>query len=777
MKKSSQYIALLFLLLSLNLSGQKRVTVSGYVRDAATGEELIGASVAIKETGSGTTANQYGFYSISLTPGFYTLVYSYIGYDAISKPLNFIENEELNIDLQPSTTELEEVTVTAQAANSNISSLETGSTMLQMNTIRRIPALMGEVDVIKAIQMLPGVQVTSEGSSGFSVRGGSPDQNLILMDEATVYNASHLLGFFSIFNNDAIKDVKLYKGDIPASSGGRLASLLDVRMKEGNNKEFAGTGGIGNISSRLTLEGPLFNGKGSFLIAGRRTYADIFLPFARDTAVRDNSLYFYDLNGKINYTLNENNRFFISAYNGKDVFANDFAGMNFGNSTFTFRWNHLFSKKLFSNFTFVHSRYLYDLGTPDDAIPRFTWLSNLIDYGLKADFIYYPAPDHTFRFGASSIYHEILPGQIITQTGKNENDTTTYASNFALESGVYASGESKFGSSLSVRYGLRFSLFNNIGPGTSYTYNDQYRVTDSTDYAKGEFFNSYSGLEPRLAMNYTINDKNSVKFSYSRTIQYLQLASNSSAGTPLDIWFPASPNIKPQLSDQFSGGYFRNFYNNRMESSIELYYKKMDRSIDFAEHAQLILNKYLEGEIRTGNATSYGAEFFLKYTDKKFSGWISYTYSRTFRLFEEVNNGDPYPAPYDKPHDLALVGSYDLSKRVAISANWVYSTGLPFTLPTGRYKIDGNIIPLYTGRNQYRLDDYHRLDIAVTIQEKSRSKKPWNGEWNFSIYNAYARKNPWTLNFIQDSDDPNVTYAEMTYLFSIIPSITYNFKF
>ncbi len=777
MKRSILYTVLFVWLLVPDVLAQKRTTLSGYVRDAESGEELIGANIAVLETGSGTTANQYGFYSLTLPTGFYTIIFSYIGYNPVSKPLNFNEDIELDIELVPSARELEEVTITAEASNANITSLETGSTKLQISRIRKIPALMGEVDVIKAIQMLPGVQVTSEGSSGFSVRGGSADQNLILLDEATVYNASHLLGFFSIFNNDAIKDVKIYKGDIPARAGGRLASLLDVRMKEGNNREFAGTGGIGNISSRLTLEGPIVEGKGSFLLSGRRTYADIFLPLARDTAVRDNTLYFYDINGKINYTLNEKNRIFLSFYNGKDVFANDFAGMNFGNSTFTLRWNHLFSKKLFSNFTMVHSRYLYDLGTPQDAIPRFTWYSRLTDYGLKADFIYYPAPDHTFRFGASSIHHEILPGQIITQTGDNGNDTTTYASNFSLESGLYASGESRFGSSLSFRYGLRLSQFNNIGPGTFYSYNEQYKVTDSTDYDRGTFFNTYRGLEPRLAINYTMNERNSVKMSYSRTLQYLQLASNSSAGTPLDIWFPASPNIKPQLSNQMAAGYFRNFFDNKLETSVEFYYKKMNRSIDFAEHAQLILNKYLEGEIRTGYATSFGTELFLQYTDQKFSGWISYTYSRTIRYFDDINSGDPYPAPYDKPHDLAIVGSYDFSDRVSLSANWIYSTGLPFTLPTGRYKIEGNIIPLYTGRNQYRLDDYHRLDLALTIQEKKRSWRPWNGEWNFSVYNAYARKNPWTLNFVQDQDDPDITYAEMTYLFSIIPSITYNFRF
>ncbi|MCF8225033.1 MAG: TonB-dependent receptor [Bacteroidales bacterium] len=769
--------SVLFIFFTISAISQNRVTVSGYLRDSQTGEDLIGANIAILETGSGTITNQYGFYSISLSPGFYTLIYSYIGFQSVSKPLNFIEDSEIDIELKESAQEIEEVVITAEASNSNITSLETGATKLQMKTIRKIPALLGEVDVIKAIQLLPGVQVTSEGSSGFSVRGGSPDQNLILLDEATVYNASHLLGFFSVFNNDAIKDVKLYKGDIPARSGGRLASLLDVRMKDGNNKEISGAGGIGTISSRLTLEGPLFSQKGSFLVAGRRTYADVFLPLARDTAIRDNALYFYDLNGKINYTLNENNRFYLSAYNGKDIFSNDFAGISFGNSTFTFRWNHLFSKKLFSNFTLINSSYYYNLGTPDDAVPRFTWLSKLTDYSVKADFIYYPLPEHTFRFGASSTYHIISPGEIITQNGEGDNDTTTYSPNYTLESGSYLSGESRFGKAFSVRYGLRYSQFDNIGEAVFYEYDNNYQVVDSTEYDKREIFNTYRGLEPRLAANFKINEANSIKFSYSRTIQYLQLASNSSAGTPLDIWFPASPNIKPQLSNQYSAGYFRNFLDNKLESSIEIYYKQMDQSIDFAEHAQLILNRYLEGEVRTGTATSAGAELFFRYSDKKFSGWLSYTYSRTIREIKDVNNGNPYSAPYDKPNDLAVVGSYDINDRVNVSANWIYSSGLPYTLPVGRYSIEGNILPVYIGRNEYRLPDYHRLDISVTIKDKTRPKRPWSSEWNFSVYNAYARKNVWTLNFLQDDENPNITYAEMTYLFSIIPAITYNFKF
>jgi hypothetical protein len=768
---------LFLVFITLSFRSSAKVTISGHVRDAASGEELIAANVAILETGVGTMTNTYGYYALSLDPGFYTLVISYVGYITETRPIQLDEDLSIDIELTESLLELEEVTVTAEAGNANITRLETGSTQLSIKSIRKIPALLGEVDVIKAIQLLPGVAVTSEGSSGFSVRGGSSDQNLILLDEATVYNASHLMGFFSVFNNDAIKDVKLYKGDIPASSGGRLASLLDIRMKDGNNKEFRATGGIGTISSRLTLEGPLFSEKVSFLVSGRRTYADIFLPFAKDTAVKDNSLFFYDLNGKLNWTINEKNRIFLSAYYGKDVFANDFAGMYFGNRTFSFRWNHLFSKRLFSNFTLVNSHYFYDLGTPEGTVPYFNWLSYLDDYGFKGDFIWYAAPEHTFRYGLSSFYHIIKPGMVNFSDQDGNNTNSELDDNHALENGLYLSGESRVSESFSLRYGLRYSIFYNIGQAAVLTYDGDYEVVDTTRYEGGDFYNLYHGLEPRLAANYLINDKSSVKVSYSRTRQYLQMASNSSAGTPLDIWFPASPNIQPQISDQVSGGYFRNFYDNKFETSVELYYKKMTNSIDFKDHASLLLNPRLEGELRIGEATSYGAEFYVKYDISKFSGWVSYTYSKTMRDIPEINDGIPYAAPYDKPHDLAIVFSYEPSKRISVAANWIYSTGIPFTLPSGRYEVLGNILPVFTGRNEYRLPDYHRLDLSLTIRGKEKPGRRWQGEWNFSVYNAYGRKNAWTLNFIQDDTDPNRTYAEMTYLFSVIPAITYNFKF
>ncbi len=762
-------------LISLEIHGKE--TVSGYVRDAATGEALIAANVIIEELGTGTSTNVYGYYALSLEPGEYTLLFSYLGYETIIRKVSLNEALVLNVELSEILHEIEEVTISSRRNNANISRLETGSTKLPIQSIRRIPALLGEIDVIKAIQMLPGVQVTSEGSSGFSVRGGARDQNLILLDESVVYNASHLLGFFSIFNNDAIKDVKLYKGDIPASFGGRLASLLDIRMKEGNSKQFSASGGIGTVSSRLTLEGPIEKDKVSFLLAGRRTYADLFLLFSKEEAIRKTRLYFYDLNGKVNYRINDNNRIYLSGYSGSDTYANkEYAGMVFGNRTFTLRWNHIFNNNLFSNFTLVNSHYFYDLGTPEGSEEYFNWNSILEDYGFKDDFTWYLSPEHTIRFGASSTFHVIKPGVVtaVSTSGIHQNMELTH--NHSLENGLYLSGESNLGEHLSLRYGMRYSTFSNRGPTTVFHYDEKYELVDSSYYRQG-FFNTYHGLEPRFAANYMLSDLHSLKASYSRSRQYLQLASNSSSGTPLEIWFPASPNIEPQISDQLSFGYFRNFMDHKFQSSVELYYKKMSNSIDFRDHAQLILNPRLDGEIRIGEATSYGAEFFVKYEAGGFSGWISYTLSRTMREIPEINGGNPYPAPYDKPHDLALVASYDISQRITLGANWIYSTGLPYTLPSGRYTVMGNIIPLYTGRNQNRLTDYHRLDLALSIKGKERPGRGWRGEWNISVYNAYARKNVWTLNFVQDQAQPDVSYAEMTYLFSIVPAITYNFKF
>jgi outer membrane cobalamin receptor len=754
-----------------------RYTVSGYITDTGSGEELIGAAVIIEGTGKGTVSNQYGFYSMSLPPGFYQLRFTYVGYNHQERAINLDGDKRINIELPEELTQLEEVTITAEGKKAHIRKAETGVSRLPIKSIRRIPTLMGEVDVIKAIQLLPGVQAASEGASGFSVRGGNPDQNLILLDEATVYNASHLMGFFSVFNNDAIKDVKLYKGDIPAEYGGRLSSLLDVRMKDGNMKRFSASGGIGTISSRLTLEGPIIRDKTSYLLAGRRTYADLFLPFARDQDVRDSELYFYDLNAKVNHIINEKNRIFASAYGGRDVFANPFARMAFGNQTYSLRWNHLFSNRLFSNFTLIHSRYDYELGTPEGDANSFIWESGMKDYSLKADMSYFITPEHTLRFGLISTYHDFMPGSARGIGDEAFFTEFTLPSNYALENGLYVSGESSLGERWNLRYGLRYSSFHNVGRATVYAYDDHFEAIDSTVYGKGHFFNFYGGLEPRVAVSFLLGENSSLKASYSRTRQYVHLAQNSTAGTPLDIWFPSSPNVKPQLSDQVAAGYFRNIWDDRLEVSAEVYYKEMNNAIDFKDHAWLLLNHYMEGELRIGKADSYGLELLVRKDHGKLTGWISYTLSRTRREVEWINNGEPYAAPYDKPHDFALVLNYEISKRLWVSANWVYSSGLPVTFPTGRFEYMGNIAPVYSDRNAYRMPDYHRLDASVSLRSKEKEGRRWRSEWNLSVYNAYARKNAWAINFVQDEENPSVTHAEMTYLFSIIPALTYNFYF
>jgi len=759
----------------------KKLTISGHIKDKETGEDLIGATVYITEIKTGTVTNVYGFYSISVLPGEYTVTYSYIGYETQVKNINLNQNYTFDIELGTKQQILSEVVIKGEARDANVKKAEMSVKKMDTKTIKKIPALMGEVDIIKAIQLLPGVTTTSEGSSGFSVRGGAPDQNLIILDEATVYNPSHLMGFFSVFNNDALKDVKLYKGDIPSAYGGRLSSLLDVRMKDGNIKEFSGTGGIGSISSRLTLEGPIAKDKASFIVSGRRTYADVFLKLSSDPDLKDNTLYFYDLNAKVNYQINDNNRIYASIYHGKDVFKNPDFKMGWGNETETVRWNHLFSQKLFSNFTFLRSKFDYYLGVPEGEPNSFLWESELNDYSLRADFNYFPNSHYSFRFGASSTYHDFDPG---SARGLGEEAFFTeyiVPKNYALESAIYLSNEHKIGARLTLKYGVRFSLFNNVGKGTIYNFDENFIKIDSTVYESGDFFNTYSNLEPRFGLAYILTETSSVKASYSRTAQYIHLASNSTAGTPLDVWFPSSPNVKPQIGDQVAIGYFKNFLDNKIEASVETYYKFNQNAIDFKDHAELLLNQEVEGELRFGDAWSYGAEFMINLNLQKLSGWVSYTLSKTWRKVEDINSGNKYPASYDKPNNIAVVLNYEINERMSVGANWVYMTGSPVTFPIGRFQYGNLINPVYSDRNAYRLPDYHRLDVSFTLKEKPKPGKKWHGEWNLSVYNAYARKNAWVINFEQEKDangnPTNETYAEMTYLFGIIPSITYNLHF
>lgn len=758
-------------------NSEGKFTISGYVKDASNGEVLVGSTVQIKEEGKGTATNVYGYYSLKLKPGTYTLIYSFIGFNPQEKVVKLTGNTTINVELEIESHILQEVVVSREKPNSNVIKPEMSVAKLEMKSIRQIPALMGEVDVIKAIQMLPGVQTTAEGSSGFSVRGGGIDQNLIILDEATVYNASHLMGFFSVFNNDAIRDVKLYKGDIPANYGGRLSSVLDVQMKEGNNKKFTATGGIGLISSRLTLEGPIGNEKTSFLISARRTYADIFFPFLKDTSAKKSKMYFYDLNLKINHQINNNNRLFLSAYLGRDMFGQKgSADAGFGNKTFTLRWNHLYSPQLFSNTTAIISKYDYSLAMNQGGAKYF-WKSSLLDYTLKLDFNYFLTPENEIKFGVSSTYHDINPCHAWME-GDSSTITIPYPKNYELEHVAYISNQQKIGSKLTLKYGLRYSVFQNVGKTSSYRFDQNYKVIDTLNYPSGDVFHTYQAFDPRFGAIYTINSKSSVKASYSHTTQFMQLASNSSGGMPLDVWFPSSPNIKPQKADQYAIGYFRNFLNNVLEASVETYYKKMYNVIDFKDHAALLMNPRMEGEIRTGKANAYGVEFLVKKNDGKLTGWVSYTLSKVKRQIPGINDGKAYPAPYDKPNNINVILNYEFTKRLSVSANWIYATGTPMTAPVGTFVYNNTINKIYSNRNGYRMSDYHRLDLSVTLKGKGPANRFWHGEWVFSMYNAYGRHNDWVINFIQDKNNPNKMIAQRMYLpFEFFPSITYNFTF
>ncbi len=780
--KTSRILLIILIFVSSNYSvfalDAAKYTISGRVKDKSNGEMLIGVTVYVKELNIGTVTNVYGYYSINLPAGKYQVNYSYIGYKTVTKTFDLTQNTVFNMELETEQVMINEVVVVGEKKDENITKAEMSVVKMDAKTIKAIPALFGEVDIIKAIQMLPGVQASGEGMSGFNVRGGGSDQNLIILDEATVYNASHLMGFFSIFNNDAVKDVKLYKGDIPSEYGGRLSSLLDIRMKDGNMKKFSGAGGIGTISSRLTLEGPVIKDKCSFMVSGRRSYADLFLKLSNDTNMQKTKLYFYDLNMKINYTLDEKNRFFVSGYFGRDVFkfSKEF-GMNWGNNTETVRWNHLFSSKLFSNMTFLFSNYDYSLES-NVSMQGFKWIAKMRDFSVKPDFTYFLNPENTIKFGFVSTYHHFEPG-FAEGNGENSviNELKMPGSN-ALESAAFISNEQKINAVLTLNYGLRYSIFQSVGSSTVYNFDNNHQSVDSTVYSKGEFYNTYSGFEPRLSMKYSLNEVSSVKGSYSRTRQYLHLASNTTGGMPLDIWLPSSINIKPRIADMGAIGYFRNFKHNTFEVSVETYYKIVNNEIDFKDHAQLLLNQKIEGELRYGKAKSYGVEFLIRKQEGKFTGWVSYTWARAFRKINEINDGLEYPASYDKPHNISIVLSYNISKRINVSVNWIYASGAAATFPTGRFEYNNVIVPVYSERNTYRMPDYHRLDVGTTIQlGKDRPEKKFFSDLNISVYNAYNRKNAWMISFEPEKNDPNTIQAYKYYLFPILPSVTYNFHF
>ncbi|MEP1097552.1 MAG: TonB-dependent receptor [Cyclobacteriaceae bacterium] len=760
---------------------EEKYTVSGFVFDEANGEAMIGATIQIKGTQNGVISNVYGFYSLTLDQGTYVLIVSSVGFEPQEITVDLSKDQTIDVRIKSEAQQLEEVVITAKEVDANVTSNQMGYAQLSSKSIKNVPALMGEVDVIRAIRLLPGVQMTSETSSGFSVRGGSPDQNLILLDEAVVYNPSHLFGFFSTFNNDAVKNVEFYKGNMPVRYGGRLSSLLDIRMKEGNNQRFTLNGGISPISARLTLETPIVKDKGSIIISGRRTYADLLARSTSNKESVDNTtLFFYDLNMKANYTIDENNRIFLSSYAGRDVLSFESPGGDFttdfrwGNLTTTARWNHVFNKRLFSNTSLIFSDYNYTLGFGAQDF-RFDWDSNLRDYTAKIDFDYFLNTKNTISVGASSTLHRFDPGKVKV-SGSGENGETRISRSNALEHAIYLGNEHRISNKLQLAYGGRLGIFQNIGEGVHYTFDSEFERTDSTFYKKGEIYNTYTQFEPRMSATYQLSQTSSIKASYARTTQFLHLASNSISGTPLDIWFPSSPNVKPQLADQISGGYFRNFFNNKLEVSVETYYKWLNRQIDFKDHAELLLNEELEGELRVGKAKAYGLELMVKKPEGKLNGWVSFTWSKSERQIDAINNGKAYRSSYDRPINISAVGNYTFNKRVSLSANWVYFDGLPFTTPSGRMYYGNSIVPTYTERNGDRVPSYHRLDLGLTIEQKKNEGRRWKGSWVFSVYNAYGRKNANFISF-RTKEGTNETEAIRYTIFRWVPSIAYNFKF
>lgn len=780
----------LFLLLTLFISSfifAQNYTISGSIKDNNNGEDLIGVNVTIKElSGVGTTTNVYGFYSLTLPKGEYTVVYSFLGMGDETFKINLDKNIRKSLELKSSSNTIDEVIVSAQKEDKNVTSTEMSVTKLDIKEIEMIPVLLGERDIIKTMQLMPGIKSAGEGSSGFFVRGGGADQNLILLDGAPVYNASHLLGFFSVFNSDAIKDVKLYKGAAPAEFGGRLSSVMDIKMKEGNSKKLAVNGGIGLISSRLTIEAPIVKDKGSFLISGRRTYADMFLKLSSDPDINNNTLYFYDLNLKANYKLGKNDRLFLSGYFGRDKFAfGDNFGFDWGNKTGTLRWNHIFSDKLFSNTSLVYSDYSYEIDINDGEVHI---NSSIIDFNLKQDFDFYLNKNNKIKIGGNIIHHTFKPGSVDVDI--DNFNGFEIEKRYSLENALYLSNEQKIGKKLTLNYGLRYTNFVQLGPGDIYTYNSYGDILDTTNYSNNEIVAAYNGLSPRIAANYLINEKSSIKASLSRNYQYLHLLSNSTSGTPLDVWMPSSNNIKPEASNQVALGYFRNFAKNTYEFSAEVYYKQIENAVDYKVGAEVTLNDAAEGQLIYGEGRAYGLELLFKKRKGNFTGWISYTLAKSEKQFDVINDGSWYPARQDRTHDISIVGMYQISERLNISGSWVYYTGNAVTFPTGKYRIGGEIYNLYSARNGNRMPEYHRLDLGITLKgrehtyklnydtgEKEKVKKRFTSSWNFSIYNTYARENAYTISFGESETEPGKTEATQLSLFKIIPSITYNFKF
>ncbi|MBL0744819.1 TonB-dependent receptor [Chryseolinea lacunae] len=774
-----------FVLISIQALSQEKVTLNGYVRDVSNGEELIGVTVYIPQMKAGTMTNPYGFYSLTLPKGTYEVQFSYVGYSAQTVTVNLQGNTERNIDMLGESTMMQEVVVSDKRVDENVVQLQMSKNTLDMNRVRKLPALFGEVDIIKNIQMLPGVITAGEGTSSFYVRGGSADQNLILIDEAPIYDPSHLFGLFSVFNADVIKDSELYKGGIPARFGGRLSSILEVRTKDGNNKQLSGSAGIGTMASRLMIEGPIKKDKSSFIISARRSYVDLFLRAANN----DNLVHFYDVNAKLNWRHNNNNRFFAAFYSGRDVFNfGDQFGFAWGNRTATFRWNHLFNDRLFSNTSVILSNFDYKLELKD-PVQGFKWTSNLEELSVKNDLSYFINTNNDLTFGYHITGRRFSPGRISPNTEASMFKEINLQHMFAIDHALYISNQQRVSEKITLDYGLRLSIFQNVGSTDLYLYNDPQNNsrpvrTDTVHYGAWKNIKTYVNLEPRAAIRYMLADGQSLKASYNRMVQNTHLVAAGTVPVPFNTWNPSGYYLTPQLADQVALGYFRNLRDNTLEFSAEAYYKDMKNVTDFADNANIFFNQDLSTEFRQGKSWSYGLELMLNKKEGKLTGSVGYTWSKTMRKVPGVNGGMEFPANYDRRHVLNIQAAYDYSPRWTFGATFTYSTGRPVTVPTGKFEYENYHPDVITERNGYRLPVFHRLDLSATYSPKKNDNRRWKGSWVFSVYNAYNRQNPFTIytrvTKNKDGDiigDGYTKEARMIYLFPILPSVTYNIKF
>ncbi len=792
MKKYITISFLIILITQYSLYSQEKHTISGTVSEQSSNETLIGVNIIFPEIGKGVVTNEYGFYSITLPQGTYKLQVSYLGFQDIVQEIELNEDKKLNFQLIEASEMLDEVVITEKAEKLNIKTPQMSLNKLTAGTIKQIPVVLGEADVIKSIILLPGVTSGGEGASGFNVRGGAADQNLILLDEATIFNSSHLFGFFSVFNPDAIKDIKLYKGGIPARYGGRVSSVLDIYQKEGNSKKFKMSGGLGAVSSRLLAEGPIKKDRGAFLVGGRASYAHLFLKLFEN----DNVAYFYDLNTKLNYKLNENNNLFLSGYFGRDVFSiNESFENTYGNTVLNLRWNHLFSDKLFSNLSLIYSDYFYGL---ELDFVGFEWDSGIRNFNLKYDLQHYISNNFQLNYGINNIYFRFNPGEIKPNSEDSGIIREKLIDKYANEFAAYIDAEHKISNNLTLQYGLRLSNFIRLGQDELNVYendnpllfNEELQIYESAEpigtenFSRSDQIETFTNLEPRVALAYAFNDNTSIKASYNRMAQYLHLLSNTNSPTPLDVWTPSGKYIKPQLLNQYALGYFKSIRDGEYSLETEIFYKDIENRIDYIDGADLIANNAIEQDILNGEARAYGLEFLLRKNEGKFKGWLAYTLSKSEqrtpgRTAQEpgINDNQWYNTPFDKTHDISFNGSYELNEKWKFGANFVFQTGQPTNYPTGQFEYQGLVIPVFdTPRNSERLPAYHRMDISATLTPRKNKNRKWQGEWVFSIYNLYNRRNAASITFGQN-DETLVNEATRTSIFGIVPAVTYNFKF